>query len=152
MSELRQPNEAWHQQQSTSKRYEIAKVLAELSIRRQADVSKETYAVFAEDLMPFPIDDVRQACKNIGSTPRQQGEKAFPEVGTIIAECERVGRMRRTNSDRRAKCPYCCDGMTFVVNALGQSIAIEACRECSGPAWLESSRQHNQYLPKHGGA
>lgn len=78
---------------SSNKSTEIAAALRSLEQRRQAK-GFDAYEEYAEDLMQFPIDDIRDACRRIGSTERGSGEKAMPDVGTIIAECERLGRHR----------------------------------------------------------
>jgi hypothetical protein len=91
--------------------------------------------------MPYQIDDIRDACRVIGSKERQSGEKAFPEVGTIIAECERQSKMRRTSN--RSRCLHCSDGMVVAFSDAGES-HVEPCGMCGGPKWLADSIQHNR--------
>lgn len=115
-------------------------------------MSKETFAVYADDLIRYQVDDVRQACREIGSHPRQSGEKAFPEVGVIISACERLAQLRRSDTARREKCGHCCDGMNVLTNDLGQPIGVVECRHCGGAQWMAASREHNRNLPVRGAA
>jgi hypothetical protein len=78
LRQRQQPSEAWTGQGSTSKRYEISKSLTGLSIRRQADVSDETYAVYVEDLLRFQIDDVEAACIGGAAASRRVGGQRVP--------------------------------------------------------------------------
>jgi hypothetical protein len=139
MNELRQRSEAWNPQESTSKVYETVKALTEMAIRRQADVSKETYAVFADDLKRFNIEDIRAACRAIGTMSRKQGDKAFPEVGMIIAECERQEKMRRRDAYKGIRCPDCCDGLVYAPDGRG----VLPCRSCNAATWFQDSLAHN---------
>lgn len=127
-----------------SKESEIAKALYEMTVRRQGSLAEDALKVYVEDLKEYPLDDVIQACRSIGRAARNSGEKAVPDVGSIVAEVVRLGRMRNSVSKG---CPHCSDGMIPIGNELGQMIAVKPCPSCGGPKWYQASLEHNRNLP-----
>lgn len=150
MRQRQQPSEAWTGPSSTSKHYEITKSLTGLSVRRQADVSAETYAVYVEDLLRFQIDDIDAACKAIGSEPRKSGEKAFPEIGVILEEVIRQEKRRRGDQSAVSSCedPECMYGMVRTFDKAGWPTGVIPCKTCGGPTWYDDALEHNAKLPK----
>lgn len=78
-----------------SKQEEIKVMLAKLAIRRQAKIAELEFMVFSEDLMLYDLKDIQSAMELLSSRPRGEGETAFPEVATIIAEIRGSVRGRR---------------------------------------------------------
>jgi hypothetical protein len=95
--------------------------------------------VFADDLKRFNIEDIRAACRSIGTMPRKQGDKAFPEVGVVIDECDRQEKMRRRDEYKGSRCAYCCDGLVYAQDGKG----VVPCRACNTATWFQDSLAHN---------
>lgn len=70
-------------------------MLRRLALRRQAALSDEVLEIYTNDLSRFNLDDIKDACEAIGGEKRTAGEKALPEIGVLIEECNRLGRLRR---------------------------------------------------------
>jgi hypothetical protein len=141
-----EPSERSQQQTPSSKEYEIAKALTRLSIQRQAEVSEETFMVYADSLREFMAEDVRSACEAIGREPRKSFEKPFPEVGMLIEECRRQSSRRQSLLSRTKACGACIQGMVRVFNAQGYCTGVIACKLCSGPTWFSAALEHNKKL------
>ena len=63
----------------------IALAIGEMAILRNAETPKsEAIVMFAKRLNQENIDLVLRAIKRISETPREQGEAAFPDLGTIL--------------------------------------------------------------------
>ena len=71
--------------------------LAKLAIRRQAAITAMDLKVYAEDLAGFLMLDLL-AGLNSFVRPRETGETAFPDVGSIIAAC-RASRGERLQQE-----------------------------------------------------
>lgn len=59
--------------------------------------------MFASDLEKYEIMDLEAATKAIAQRPRAEGETAFPEIATIIAEVKLAARDRRIAAERERK-------------------------------------------------
>lgn len=68
-----------------------------MAVRRQArEVGKPDFSVYAEDLMEFDEIDIIRACEIIGGEEREEGQPAFPSIGTLkrIIRGARAKRLR----------------------------------------------------------
>jgi hypothetical protein len=65
-------------------------LLTKLGIRKQAKLDKEDYLVFAEDLERFDLEDIAKGLEELGMTPREKGQPAFPETALVVAAVSRV--------------------------------------------------------------
>ena len=75
---------------------QIASALAKMATRRQAPkVSPEDYAVYVEDLLPYPLADVEAVCLEVGRTERKDGENAFPPIAILDRMLTEIARRRR---------------------------------------------------------
>jgi hypothetical protein len=72
-----------------------------MAMRRGASVSKETLELCARDLLEFDDRDVQAATVRIGFTPREEGETAWPDTGTLVTAVRREARMRRDEEEAR---------------------------------------------------
>lgn len=90
----------------------LVKRLTALATARQASVSRDTLILYTSELAEYREDDISQAIRKIAFTPREEGETAFPELGTIARtvrsfaiERNRVEerRRRREEDERRAE-------------------------------------------------
>jgi hypothetical protein len=124
----------------------MVKALSRLSVQRQAEVSDETFAVYADSLRDFQAEDVRSACESIGREPRKSFEKPFPEVGVILEECRRQQSMRSRTVSRFKACGNCIDGMVRVFNEQGWCTGVIKCFKCLGPAWFDAAVESNKRL------
>ena len=81
-----------------------------MAIRRQAPkLSVEDYAVYVEDLMPYPVEDVEAACLQIGRTERGEGETAMPCIAAVLDVVKRFARERRERAEKQAWDDYVRD-------------------------------------------
>jgi hypothetical protein len=77
------------------------KALTLMALRRGAAVSKEALELAARDLLPFDDCDVQAATVEIGFTPREEGETAWPDTGTLVGLVRRKARLRRDEAEAR---------------------------------------------------
>ena len=141
-----EPREHSQPQMHSSKEYEIAKALTRLSIQRQAEVSEETFSVYADSLREFMAEDVRSACEAIGREPRKSFEKPFPEVGVLLEECRNQANRRQSLLSPVRACSNCIHGLVRVFNDKGWCMGVIACGQCGGAAWLPEALEHNRRL------
>lgn len=73
----------------------VTAALAKLAVMRQAvELSETDFELFASELDAERIapELAIEACRRLGRTPRQPGHTAFPDFGTILAECSTIRR------------------------------------------------------------
>ncbi len=58
--------------------------------------------MFAQDLERFPLEDIEAGLGKIGLRPREEGETAFPDMGTMLHAIKIAGRDRRI-ADAKAR-------------------------------------------------
>jgi hypothetical protein len=63
-------------------------------VRRQAKLDDEDYKVFASDLEEYELADIEAGLSQIGKRPRDEGETAFPSLGTMLAAIKLARRQR----------------------------------------------------------
>lgn len=71
----------------------VVVALARMAILRQAPELTETdFTLFAAELESegVPVEHIEEACRRIGREPREDGQTAFPSLGTLLAECKQV--------------------------------------------------------------
>jgi len=78
----------------SSKKSKIVALLAILGVRRQAKLDDEDYKVFASDLEEYELADIEAGLSQIGKRPRDEGETAFPSLGTMLAAIKLARRQR----------------------------------------------------------
>ena len=127
-----------------SKDLEIVRLLRALALTRQVTPQEGTYEAYLPELRSYPVEDLAQACRGIGRAARAAGEKAFPEVGLLIQECERLGKFRRDTSRGCRDCPHCSDGMILIPHPKGGSQAVIPCGFCGGPPWWGEALRKNK--------
>jgi len=78
--------------------------LAKLAIRRQASITPADLAVYSEDLAGFLMPDLTEGLRSF-VRPRERGETAFPDVGSIIEACKvaRGERLQREALEREQR-------------------------------------------------
>lgn len=135
------------------KRSELAKELKRLALMRGTELEPDAYPVYVDELMRFQMDDVESALQAIGREPRKSFEKPFPEVGVLIAECERQEKLRRSSLSAVRAClnKECIQGMVRVFNGEGWCTGVVACPACGGPPWLMDALDKNKWLLKENG-
>jgi len=124
-----------------------------LALRRGADLDPEAYSVYAEDLLRFQLDDIEAAFKAIGLEPRKAFEKPFPEIGILVAECDRQEKLRRGSLSPVRNCGNreCRLGMVRVFDAAGYPTGVVRCGVCGGPSWFQDALDSNKFLLKGNG-
>lgn len=87
-----------------SKLKRIVGLLGILGIRRQAKLGPEDYQVFAADLVEFEIADIQSGFEELGKRPREEGETAFPSLGTMFLYVKGArGRRREVERNQEEK-------------------------------------------------
>ena len=61
-----------------------------LARERQAKVDSGTIEHFASSLSGFASEAVDVACAELGRTPREEGQTAFPDLGDLLNACRRA--------------------------------------------------------------
>lgn len=72
--------------------------LARMAVLRQApELTELDFELYAEELVRqnVPADQVEEACQRMGLREREEGQTAFPSLGSLLKECERVRVDRR---------------------------------------------------------
>lgn len=62
--------------------------LTNLACFRQAKLDDITLQLFSKALVGYDMRAFQVACDNLKNTPRQEGETAFPDFGTILIEMD----------------------------------------------------------------
>ena len=73
----------------------VMKQLALLATARQATVSRDTYLLYASEISDYPEDEISRAIRKFALRPREEGETAFPDLGTFVQAVKYEGRERR---------------------------------------------------------
>lgn len=73
---------------------QLATALGRLASARRESLSKEDYAVFADGLREFPLEDVMRVCDDLGRIAPEEYQPRFPPLHVIRAECFRVMQHR----------------------------------------------------------
>lgn len=84
-----------------SKAAAIKIALGKMAIRRQAQIGEAEFAVYSEDLMSYELDDIAGVLDELGKSVREEGETAFPSIGTILKKVRRIVAMRKQDEQRR---------------------------------------------------
>ena len=140
------------QTNSSTKRLEILKELKRLALRRGAEPSKEALEVFADDLMPYQLEDIQEALYAIGALEIDNFSKRWPEIGFFKRAIEKHRISRQSADSRIAPCQNrdCIQGMVRVWDD-GFCTGVKACQLCGGPSWFKASLDHNFFLLKENG-
>lgn len=74
--------------------------LTQMAIFRRAEMDKPTLSLFSKRLEQERPEDVFAALHKLEELPRQEGEPALPELGTLLAmvRAEGINRQHRTNA------------------------------------------------------
>lgn len=65
-------------------------------------MSSQTNAIYAAKLAQFPLDAVKEAIAKLAETPRQEGETAFPDLGTVLNATRAVIASRaKSDADKK---------------------------------------------------
>ena len=82
----------------------LATMLAWLAQARQASLSKDTVKLYATELGDYLEQDVQAGIRRLGTTPRREGETAFPDLGTVLeaVRSARGARQRYQEAEERA--------------------------------------------------
>jgi hypothetical protein len=80
----------------------VVKRLALLATARQVMIERDTFVLYASELIGYREDDVSVAIRRLALRPRQQFETAFPSLGDIVeaVQCE---EFRRSEHERRER-------------------------------------------------
>lgn len=78
--------------------YSILESLQELAEDRGADPDPRNLVNLARKLDGWPPEEVREACISIGRRERDEGEPAFPVIGTIERELRRLSASKASQS------------------------------------------------------
>jgi hypothetical protein len=94
--------------------------LARLGEARQASLSDETYAIYAEELSGYELQDVRTALRGLAREPKEKYEPAFPRLDTLLerADLARNNRMFPPITPY-VPCGKCFNGGYIYVDANG---------------------------------
>lgn len=79
----------------------VVTLLTALAESRQATVSPQTLKLYAHRLSCFPLCDIRLALSRIADRPRQDGQTAFPDRGTLVREVQQVQLNRKCAEARK---------------------------------------------------
>jgi hypothetical protein len=96
--------------------------LARLGEARQASLSDETYAIYAEELSGYELQDVRVALRALAREPKEKYEPSFPRLDTLLerADLARNNRMfPPTPITPYVPCGRCFNGGYVYVDANG---------------------------------
>jgi hypothetical protein len=105
--------------------------LARLGEARQAFLSEQTYAIYADELSAYELRDVRTALRALAREPKDRYETAFPRLDTLL---QRVGQARDnrmfppTPVRQFVPCGKCFPGGLVFVDVNG-----EPCDESESP-------------------
>ena len=82
----------------------VTKSLTALATARQATLSRDTLILYASEICDFREDDVSKAIRKIAVRPREEGETAFPDLGTLLKaiKSERSERVNEEEAKRSA--------------------------------------------------
>lgn len=87
--------------------------LTRLGETRQADLSVQTYKIYAEELMEFELCDLRHVLRRLAREPKPSYAKAFPDLGTLI-ESTKQAYAERTRPKPWVSCGECINGFVYV--------------------------------------
>ena len=82
-------------------------MLVTLAEARQAPLNSTTLRVYDARLQKFALEDVQAAAQRLMETPRRDGETAFPDLPTLLAEVRQAEKRRLS---MWVKCPACSAG------------------------------------------
>jgi len=86
-----------------SKLKRIVGLLGILGIRRQAKLGPEDYQVFAANLVEFELEDIQAGFEELSKRPREEGETAFPSLGTLLLYIKGARGRRREKEREQAE-------------------------------------------------
>lgn len=115
--------------------------------------SADTLDVYVQDLMRFQSDDIEAALTAFGKESPKSFEKRWPEVGLLIAECERQEKQRKGFTSKIKSCENkeCIIGMVRVFDRNGWPTGVVACPCCGGPSWFHDALDKNKWTLKENG-
>jgi hypothetical protein len=96
--------------------------LARLGEARQASLSDETYAIYAEELSGYELQDVRVALRALAREPKEKYEPAFPRLDTLFERADLARNNRMFPSapiPPYVPCGRCFNGGYIYVDASG---------------------------------
>lgn len=96
---------------------EITEAMMDLATSRQAEISVEVLSAYTRKLTAYDPRDVLRALDELGDEPREMGQTAFPDRGTVLrrvreVEAERKSRERRAEG-RKMVCWRCVCGASM---------------------------------------
>jgi hypothetical protein len=97
--------------------------LARLGEARQASLSEQTYAIYAEELSGYELQDVRVALRALAREPKEKYEPAFPRLDTLLQRTDLARNDRMFPSAPIAPyvpCGKCFNGGYVYVGANGE--------------------------------
>lgn len=84
--------------------------LTKLGIRRQAKLDDADYLLLADDLSKCDMRDIEAGLTHLAQQPREPGETAFPDLGSMLSRINWAANRRleaedtqRRNEEREAK-------------------------------------------------
>jgi hypothetical protein len=82
----------------------VIKALTFLATARQASVTRDTLLLYASELQELREDDVSVAIRQIATAPREEGQTAFPDLGTLLrkVQAEKHRRERHERDEEQA--------------------------------------------------
>lgn len=76
-------------------------LLVTLAEARGADVSDASFELYAAKLSPYPDEDLREVIERAACSRRADGEKAWPELGSLLEPLQRMQERRAQERQRR---------------------------------------------------
>lgn len=86
LSERHKPT--WEFLPNLSPEENVKVLLAKMACFRQAVLEGETLELFTSYLLPLDLRAFQVAMANLAESERQEGETAFPSMGTILAQMD----------------------------------------------------------------
>lgn len=80
----------------------IVLLLAKLGIRRQAKLEDADYLLLADDLSGKDLRDIEAGLGALAQRPREAGETAFPDLGTMLQFIKAAANARITREHEAA--------------------------------------------------
>ena len=106
-------------------RIRFLKNLFTLAEARQAAVSESTLKLYVSTLMDWPVEDVEQVCTKIATSPRREGETAFPPLGNILEDLRACKAAKLRTDKAKANAAFLeqsfWDHIEWRMEATGQS-------------------------------
>lgn len=133
---------------SESALVKIRIALTQLSIFRGANLDKEILSLFSKRLLQENYDDVISALAKLQEMPREQGEPALPDIGTILTSVRMQANIRKSRAVKGRvelvtwNCPKC--GVRSSGHLEPEASKQRSCRSFYGPRGVRPST----FLPR----